>query len=492
MRVAIIGAGIVGSSIARVLSRYRNLVVYLLEREVDVGWGASKANTGLIHPGYGEDPDEHPLRARLCAAGNRIWRRWARELDVRLRWPGELALAFVRKDLDAIRRFITLGYRNRVPGLRLLDRDELESFEPNVSGEALGALWAPSCGQILPWEAVTALIENASANGVKLNLETEVRDIKIEGWRVKGVETNRGFLSADIVINASGINADTVSRMAGIDHFSIHPRKGEYILFRGDSSPKVVRVLHRVPVHDTKGVYVTTTIEGNLMIGPNVQDLPGELKGDKATSIEGLDSIWMEAEKLVKRLPPRDEVLRVFAGLRAEPSWGDFIIEAYDEAWGFINVAGIRSPGLTSAPAIAYYVRDLIGDRLGIRLEMKDKGEWTPYRRGILRAADASWRRLGRLIDGNPGYGKIICKCRMVSEAEVVEAVRRGARTLDGVKYRTGAMTGDCQGSFCRIRIGMILARELGIPLWEVTLQGGGTEYGLGDVKVLQGRSGQP
>lgn len=487
-RVVVIGGGVVGASIARVLSRYRNLEVHLLEREADVGWGASKANTGLIHPGHEEEPDVHPLRAKLCVAGNRIWRQWCRELDVRVRWPGELAVAFDERELNTIEELLMLGSRNRVPGLRILDKDELCSFEPNLSEDAIGALWAPSCGQVLPWEAVIGLVENAVANGVKLNLETEVRDIETKDGILRRVKTNKGFLSADIVVNASGLYADVISKMAGINHFSIYPRKGEYIVFREGASPKLNRVLHRVPTRETKGVYVTTTIEGNLMIGPNAQDMPENVREEKRTSLKGLEVVWMEAEKLVKKLPPRSEVIRFFAGLRAEPSGGDFIIEAYDELWGFINVAGIRSPGLTAAPAIAYYVRDLIEDKLGVELKMKDGGEWNPHRRNILRITSVPWMSLGKLIREDSRYGNIICKCRRVSEAEVVESVRRGARTIDGVKYRTGAMAGFCQGSFCRIRIAMILARELKIPLWKVTSQGIGTGYGLGDVKLLSQR----
>ncbi len=488
-RVVIIGAGIVGTSIARVLSMYENLDVYLIEREPDVGWGVSKANTSILHPGHEEDPERHPLRAGLCVEGNRIWRQWVKELDIPAKFPGELMVFFNEDELKEARKYIELARRNRVPEVRLvMDRDELRKLEPNISDSALGAVWAPTAGQINPIQATIALAENAADNGVKLVVETEVIGIRIGSGSIKGVETTRGFFEADIVINAAGLYADRVSAMASVDRLRIRPRKGEYYVFDPLAEPKVRRILHPVPTPISKGVYVVTTTEGNLMIGPSAMDLPENAKEDRSTTFEGLDYVWKEAKKLVRELPPRHMVIKTFAGLRPEPSTGDFVIEAYTNPWGFVNVAGIRSPGLTAAPAIAYYVRDLLERDLDIKL--KPKSGWNPYRRGIIRVRDRSWSEVKELVKRNPMYGWIVCKDERVSAAEILEAVERikriGARiTLDGIKFRTWAMMGRCQGSFCRLSIALLLKEYAGIDPSELTLRGKGTEYAIGDVKAL-------
>ena len=489
-KVVIIGAGISGSSVARVLSKYENLEVHLVERKPDVSWGSTKANSAIIHPGHEDDPKKYPKRAYFCVRGNRLWHQWVKELDIPARFPGEIMLAYNDEDIKKLEYYLKLGQINGVPGLRIVYKDELEHLEPNVNPNAIAGLYAPTCGNLAPWEAVIALVENAVDNGVKVHLETEVTGIKIEDGHVKGVVTNRGFIEADIVINAAGLYADKISKMAGIDYFSIWPRKGQYYLFDEDAEPKVTRILHPTPTPITKGVYVSTTVEGTLLLGPTAEDLPEEMKEDTSTTREGLDYIWKEAHRLVKKLPPKSKIIKTFAGLRPEPTTRDFIIEAYDDPWGFINVAGIRSPGLASAPAIAYHVRDLIVEKLGIKL--KEKKKWNPYRRGITRFAELPREKQNELIKKDPRYGNVVCMCKGVTEGEIIEAIERMKKigvktiTLDGVKFRSLAMFGTCQGSFCRLRIALIIARETGIPLWKVTIKGPGTEYAIGDVKVLQ------
>ena len=488
-KVIIIGAGIVGASISRVLSMYENLEVHLVEKEADVGWGVSKATTAIIHPGHEEDPEKHPLRAKLCAEGNRLWRRWTRELDIPARWPGELMIVLKEDELKNAERYLEYAEKNGVPEVRLINRDEMLKLEPNVNPDAAGALWAPTAGVINPVKAVVALVENSTDNGVMLHTESQVLDVKVEGQRVSGVSTRRGFMEADIVINAAGLYSDLVSRMTGADEFVIHPRKGEYCVFDENAYPKVTRILHPVPTEITKGVYVTTTPENNLLVGPTAEDLPEDAREDNSTSKKGLSFVLGQAERITRALPPRSKVIRTFAGLRPEPPLGRWIIKSYEDPWGFINVAGIRSPGLASAPAIAQYVAKLIRNSLDIKLVKKRK--WFPYRRSIVSFRDLSRKEQDRLIKKNPSYGNIVCMCRTVTEAEVLEAIRRMRKigvktvTLDGVKFRTFALTGLCQGSYCRLRIARIIAREMGVPLWRVTLRGEGTDYGIGDVKAL-------
>ncbi len=470
MRVAIIGAGIVGASIARELSRYE-VEVHLVEREADVGWGVSKANTGLIHAGYDDDPERFPNRARLCVEGNRIWHRWVEELDIPHAWSGALVIAKEESEVKVLEGLLRRGERNRVPELRILERDEALSMEPNlVKVEA--ALYAPTVGQISPPQAVIALVENAVDNGVKVHLDTEVRGVEVSGEKVRGLRTSAGFLEADIVINAAGLYADEISREVGADYFEIRPRKGEYLIFDEDAGPKPSRVLFPTPSERSKGVVVTTEVQGHLMVGPNAQDLPKEEKDDRSTTPKGLREIYKKASEIWP-LPPLNKVIRTFSGLRPEPTGGDFVIRAED-VWGFVNVAGMRSPGLTAAPAVAKEVARILA---GMGIDLREKTKWKVRRRGI---------------HGNrAGQGRVICRCNLVREPEIREAIRRmkriGVKTpsVDSVKFRTSATTGTCQGSFCRIEIASILAEEFNFPLWDVTLKGRGSELGVGDVKVL-------
>ncbi|MDH5795449.1 MAG: NAD(P)/FAD-dependent oxidoreductase, partial [Candidatus Bathyarchaeota archaeon] len=386
------------------------------------------------------------------------------------------------KTLEELKR---RGEQNGVPDLRITcDKIELEELEPNLTLEAVAALFAPSAGQVRhPVEAVIALVENAVDNGVRLHLATEVEGVRVRNGHVVAVDTSKGRIGSDWVVNAAGLYADEVSKMAGIDHFRIHPRRGEYLLFSKDAFPKTRRILFPAPSEQTKGVVVTTTVDGNLMLGPNAQDLPKEESEATDTTLEGLDLVWKEAEKLVKALPPRHKVIRTFAGLRAEPEpSADFITESYDEVEGFVNAAGIRSPGFTSAPAIAHEVVEIVKSR---GAELVRKRKWNPYRKGIESFRERDNHGRDRLIKRDPLYAKMVCQCELVTEAEIVRAVKRGAKTLDGIKFRTRAMAGECQGAFCEFRIAQILARELSIPVWKVTKKGPSSEIGIGDVTVL-------
>ncbi|ALM76031.1 NAD(P)/FAD-dependent oxidoreductase [Thermococcus barophilus] len=489
MKVVIIGAGVVGAAIARVLSQYKGLEIHLLEKNADAGMGVSKANTAIIHPGHEDDPDKYPLRAKLCVKGNKLWYQWTKELHIPAKWPGELMVALEDEDMKTAEHYLELAKRNGIPGVRLVDKDELLKLEPNVNPNVAGALWAPTAGVMSSPMAAPAIVENAVENGVRFHTETEVLGIKVEKGEIKGVETNRGFFEADIVINAAGLYADKVSAMAGIDDFKIHPRKGEYYVFDDDAEPKVTRIVHQTPTPITKGVYVITEMNGGLMIGPTAQDLPEDAKEDTSTTQEGLEFVWKMAEKLVKGLPPKNKVIRTFAGLRPEPPDGRWIIEAYDDPWGFINAAGIRSPGLTSAPAIAYYIaEELIQGKLDIKL--RKKRHWNPYRKTFW-FKELSREKQEELIKRSPAYGRVVCMCRTITEGDIIDIINRMKRmgirtiTLDGIKMRSGVMSGTCQGSYCRIRIANIISRETGAPLWKVTLKGEGTEYGIGDIKIL-------
>uniref|UniRef100_A0A7J3I7M0 FAD/NAD(P)-binding oxidoreductase n=1 Tax=Ignisphaera aggregans TaxID=334771 RepID=A0A7J3I7M0_9CREN len=490
-KVAIIGAGIVGVAVARVLSMYENFDISIVEMEPDVGWGVSKANTSIIHPCHEEDPDRYPLRARLCREGNSIWRSWVKELDIPAKWPGELMVFYSSEEEREVRKYIWFAARNSVPGIRIIYRDELPSYEPNISPEAEGALYAPTAGTISPFEAVIAIAENATENGARLFADTKVLNIKVENYSIAGVETNRGFINADIVINAAGLYADHISHLAGVAlDFFIKPRRGEYIVFDEDIDVKPTKILHTVPTSITKGVYAITTVHGNLMIGPTAEDLPTDVRENRATTESGFTYLLSEGRRLLKKLPPLSKIIRRFAGLRPEPPYGNWLIDVYTDPWGFINVAGIRSPGLTAAPAIARYVLELLVEKYDVNLV--EKSGWIRYRKGIESIRNLSIERLDNLIKVDPSYGRIVCNCKAVSEAEIVKAadniVKIGAKpTIDGIKFRTTAGFGKCQGSFCRWRIALLLSHKLGIPLHSVIVKR--SAYGLGDIKFLLSRN---
>lgn len=464
-RVVIIGGGITGACIARELSKFDNLDITLIEKEADVGMGVSKSNTAIIHAGYDDEKDKYPIRAELCSRGNYLWQTLVKELEIPCIWTGSLVIARDEPEIDVLEELLRRGIENNVRGLEIIDRERLIKMEPNITDNAVSALWAPTAGVISPYEAVFGLIENAVANGVKLRLDTEVTDIKI-GIKNKVITTSGNF-ECDYIINAAGLYSDKISRMVGIDSFEIIPRKGQYFLFDKSWGKSSNHILFPVPTSVSKGILVSFTVEGHTLIGPDAQDVKS--KEDTSTTRESLEEIYAGAQKIVKKIPPRNLCIRNFAGLRPEPTEGDFIISGYRDIEGFINVAGIRSPGLASAPAIAEKVIDILRE---MDLKLEKKKNFIPKRKAIVKFNDVPYWQKEELIKANPAYGRVICRCETVTEAEIIEAIKRGARTVDGVKFRTRAGMGRCQGGFCSFRVMEILSRELKISRDSVTKKG--------------------
>ncbi len=458
--VIVIGSGIIGSYISRELSRY-DLDVLVLEKENDVANGTSKANTALVHAGYDAKPNTN--MAKFNVLGNSMFDKVCDELYVPFKRPGSLVLGFNDSDKNTIHDLYEKGIKNGVPGLSILDRKQLLELEPNIGDDVIIALHAATGGIVGPWELAIALMENAMDNGVSLNLNTEVIDI-IKQESSFLVKTNQGEFESKILINAAGLFADTINNMVSNEKITINPVAGEYFLLDKTAQNLVSRVVFQCPSETSKGVVVTPTVHGNIVVGPDSIEILE--KEDKATHKDRLDFIKNKALKSIKNIPFNENITN-FTGLRASSTTGDFIIGEAKDVKGFINVAGIKSPGLSSAPAIGLYVSNLAVNILG---DVKENSSFNPRRKKPLVFNDLTDDEKTEIIKKDKKYGNIICRCETVSEGEIVDCIKRnaGATTVDGVKKRVRPGMGRCQGGFCMPRVVEILSRELNIPMEEV------------------------
>ena len=472
--VIIIGGGVSGTASARELSRYKGKFC-LLEKEEDLCCGTSKANSGIVHAGY--DAPKGSLMAKLNVLGNEKMENLSRELDFPFKRTGSLVLCFSPEDMPSLQLLYDRGIANGVKNLRILSREEVLEMEPNISDEVYAALYAPTAGIVCPFEMNLAFGENAYENGVEFHFDTEViRLAKIEeGYRIF---TNKGEFETKCIVNAAGVYADKFHNMVSEKKIHITPRKGEYCLLDKSAGTHVSRTVFALPGKEGKGVLVTPTVHGNLLIGPTATDI--EEKEGTNTTGNGLAQVIKKAGRNVKNLPLR-QVITSFAGLRAHEDRQEFIIEEAADAPGFIDCAGIESPGLTSAPAIGERVAGILREKLGL----EEKENFISKSKGILRPASLSFEERNALIRENPAYGNIICRCEMVTEGEIREAIRRplGAKSLDGVKRRTRAGMGRCQSGFCSPKVMEILAQELGVDLAEITKAGEGSNLICGTNK---------
>ena len=460
--VAIIGAGVVGAAIARALGQYQ-LNTALIEAAEDVAMGASRANSAIVHAGYDCPPEK--LEAALNVRGNVLMTSWCEELEVPLSRCGSLVIGFDDDDKNVIESLYQRGLTNGVPDMKLIDGDEARKLEPALSKAVTCALWAGTGGITCPYQLTVACAENARDNGCEWLLGSPVTRIEhCDNGLI--VHMNDRAIEAKYVINAAGVFADEIARMVGDDSFSIHPRKGEYMLM-DRSATTVEKVIFQTPSALGKGILVSPTVDGNCFAGPTALDIVD--KRDNSTTDEGLAQLQQMSLKSVPDLNLR-AVITSFAGIRAQPSTGDFIIEPCKTQPRMIHAAGICSPGLTSAPAIAERICKLLNQSA---LDMPMRSDYNPRRPRIemFREMNDEERRVA--IAKNPNYAKVICRCETITEAEIIEAIRRGARNVDAVKRRTRAGMGRCQGGFCGPRVMDILARELGIGLDEVTKSGG-------------------
>lgn len=470
----IIGGGAVGCAIARYLSRYQ-LHFCLLERGEDVCVGTSKANSAIVHAGF--DAPVGSQKAKFNVAGSRMMEGLSRELDFPYQRNGALVLCFSERDLPHLRELHQRGKKNGVPGLEILWADALYKKEPALNQGIYAALYAPTSAIICPFGMTIALAENAAANGCEFRFDTCVEQIERSGDHFL-LHTSRGTLESRIVISAAGVYGDVLHNQLCEKHLTITARRGEYCLLDRKDGALVKRTVFQLPGALGKGVLVTPTVHGNLLIGPTAADQAD--KDSTATTADGLAYATQTAGRSVANLPMRD-VITSFAGLRAHITEGgdDFIIG--ESADGFFEAAGIESPGLSSAPAIGQYLADLAAQKLGAA----EKTDFIPTRRDIPHLRDLPFAQRAAWVAKDPAYGNIICRCEGISEGEIVEAIHRvpGARSLDGVKRRVRAGMGRCQGGFCSPKVMEILSRELRIPQTELTKSGGASRLTVGKTK---------
>lgn len=452
--VIIIGAGIVGTTIARELSKSKAKVL-ILEKGIDVSMGATKANSAIVHGGFAEKHEA--LKGRLCYKGRVQFKELDRQLNFGFEETGSLVIT-TEDDRAPLEKLMENGIRNGLDDLSIIGSEEIQRIEPELTHDVKWALYCKGAGICSPYEMAIAMAENAIKNGVTLKLENKVSGIEKIDDTFK-VTTDKGDYEARYVINAAGIYSDEISRMVGVDNFRILPRSGEYILFTRGTGDPINTVIFQLPTKFGKGVLVASTYYGNLLIGPDAND--DAAKEDTSTHIDRIANIFDQTKSLYGKINSK-QFIRSFTGIRARSSTDDFIIEE-TEVEGFINVAGIQSPGLTSAPAIADMVIGILKDA---GLEWEDNRDFDPYRKPVVTKKPLKpLKDIKEFIELPLGSkDRIVCRCEQVREDEIVDALHRGikVKTVDGVKRRTRAGMGWCQGEFCKPRVIEIMEREYG------------------------------
>ena len=473
--VIVIGAGVMGAAVSRELSKYK-LNIMVLDKENDVSNGTSKANSAIVHAGY--DAKEGTLMAKYNVLGAGMYESLCKEIGAPYKNVGSYVLAFSEEERKHIEKLYQRGLTNGVPQMEILEKDEILRREPNINKNVVAALYAGSAGIVGPWEFTIKLLENAALNGTEVLVDAEVSNIEKlqDGYKVI-LKDGRTF-ETKAVINAAGVYADKINDMVSKNHFDIHPRIGEYYVLDKVQGKLTNSVLFQCPTIMGKGILVTKTVHGNIMVGPTAEDV--ESKDYVGTTTHGLDDIRRQAEKTISGINYRDSI-RNFTGIRAESSTGDFIIGEVSDAPNFFNIAGTKSPGLSSAPAIGVDVAKMVVEKLGA----VKKEDFKPNKPQI-HFIELSPEEKAEVIKKDPRYGRIICRCESITEGEIVDVIHRmvGARTVDGVKKRCRPGTGRCQGGFCGPRVQEILARELGKELNEIVLDKKGAYILTTETKV--------
>ena len=469
----VIGGGVIGSAIIRYLSLY-NMKTLLVEKEEDISSGTTKANSGIVHAGY--DPEPGTLKAKLNVKGAKMIKEESGKLHFDYKVNGAMVVSFSPNDDYKIDELYERGIKNGVEDMEIISGDEARRLEPNLSENITKCLYLKSSAIVCPFSLTQALSENAYENGAEFKFNTKVETIeRIEdGYRIK---TDNGLIiTSNAVINAAGVYGDTINNMVSEKKLHITPRRGSYMLFDNETQGMFNSTIFQLPSSKGKGVLVTPTVHGNLMIGPNSVDIPD--KDDTSTTAFDLDYISKEALRTSPSIPFR-KVITSFSGLRAHEDSGDFIVGEVEDAPGFFNATGIESPGLSSSLSIGEMVARMVADRLGIEKKENPVLE----RKAAPRPKEMSVDERNELIKSNPSYGRIVCRCEEISEGEIIDAITRplGARSLDGVKRRVRAGMGRCQGGFCSPKVMELIEKYASIPFDEITKNSKGSNITMED-----------
>lgn len=475
--IIVIGAGVTGTCTARELSKYQAKVL-VVDKGDDVCCGSSKANSGIVHAGYDCKPGS--LMAKLNVRGNELMYQLAEELDFPVKKNGSLIVCTIPEQVGDLDRLLDQAKANGVPGARIVQKEELLAMEPNLTPNAIAALYVPTGGIVCPFNLAIAMGENAAVNGVEFQFETEVQQInKKDGYYE--LVTNKGVLETKAVVNAAGVYADVMHNMVSDKKMKIVARRGEYLLMDKELGDYFSATIFPLPGPMGKGVLTAPTIHGNMFVGPSATDIDD--KEGTNTTQEIINDLVQKASAshLTKDRLPMNKVITSFSGLRAHEENHEFIVEEVADAPGFFDCAGIESPGLTSSPAIAEMIVGIIQEKYNFPKNEKFVGK----RKGITCMEELSIEEKNEMIKKDPKYGAIVCRCEMVTEGEIVEAINRpiGATSLDGLKRRVRQGAGRCQAGFCTPRAMEILSRELGIPMTEVTKKGTGSNMLVGKIK---------
>ena len=478
--VIIIGAGAVGCAIARELSRYC-LDVLVLEKECDVAYGTSGRMSGVVHSGFNNKTGS--LMAKLCLEGNRGFEKICKELDIPFKNTGKVLVAFDQNDMEELGRIVERGKLNGCEELRLIDQEEIRKIAPGIGG--VGGMLSPKTSIFDPFEYCIAHAENAADNGVEFSFESEVKSIKKEDG-VFVVSTPKGDFKASFIVNSAGLYCDKISAMLGVDKYKIYPCRGEYYIL-----DKVASELLDIPAYPVPkpgigglGVHLTPTIDGNIIIGPSAEYIDDP--DDYASTRPIMGKLFSEAKALLPAIE-RKYIIGNFCGIRPKQTppkqggYNDFVIKEEEECPGLINLIGIESPGFTASAPIARMVRDIIAKHV----DLKEKKDFNPYRKGHVRFRDLSIEEQKKLIESDPEYGEIICRCQNVSKREIRDAIenRFGARSISSIKYRAWATTGRCNGGYCLSKIVDMLIHDYNMKPEEITYRSSGSEMFSGEVK---------
>ena len=470
--VTVIGCGVVGALTARELTKYK-IKVCMLEKENDVAMGASKANSGIVHAGFDAVPGT--LKAKFNVKGNRMMPALCKSLGVKYKNNGSMVIAFDKGDLQIIDKLMLRGEKNGVRGLEIIDGDRAREIEPSLSGKVIGTLYAPSGGIVCPYGLTIAAAGNAMDNGAKLKLNFEVSEIKtLADGSYEILSSSGDCVKTKYIINCAGLYADKIASLAGDNSFSLRPRAGEYMILDKSVSGLCSSAIFRTPTAMGKGILVSPTVDGNIILGPTSADISD--KEDTSTTPKGLEKIASQAFEDIPGIPLKN-VITSFAGLRAVGDTGDFIIK--ESAKNFITLAGIESPGLTSSPAIAKYAVDLLKKKCGMTAEKNP--DFNGKRKAYYKFSEMTPAAKNRIIKKNPDFGTIVCRCEGITKGEITDALKANPKPtdLDGIKRRTRAGMGRCQGGFCSPAAVKLIADYLGIPIEQVTKCGSGSEITL-------------